>query len=68
MARCWDCSDRDCRVCPRHLRQVEDFNNMRLERRIREVVGEVVKTRQVELKLMETDPNWWELHMMFHKN
>ena len=44
MSRCWDCSEGNCNLCKRHLKQVEDFNNQRLENRIKEVVTQMVKT------------------------
>ena len=39
-----------------------------LDQKIHRVVGELVKTRQVDLEPMETDPNWWKLHLLFRKN
>lgn len=51
-----------CRICKAEQKEEE------LERKIGVVVGELVKTRQVDLYPMETDPNWWELYLMFRKN
>ena len=51
-----------CRICKAEQKEKE------LEQKIQGVVGELVATKQVELEPMETDPNWWELHLIFHKN
>ena len=50
-----------CRIC-----RAEQEENT--SQKIHNVVAQIVQTRQAELEPMETDPNWWKLHLMFHNN
>ena len=58
-----------CRACHAgdigwHFKSAEKKEIQQIQR----VVDALVKTRQVELDPIETDPSWWELHLSFRKN
>ena len=48
-----------CRICRAEQQESEQITS---------VVNQIVQTRHLEFDPIENDPDWWKLHLLFHRN